>query len=105
MPSSSSTIRVSDGQLLHLADRAKINATKSGQLFIRGIEGSTVKWYLRHFLLYQNYLFEFANAEAAKPSHVVFLEHCTCERVGMKTIHDTNNQVSLLVYANFCKIF
>ena len=95
MPSSQT--KLNEQQLFYLADKAKNNATKSGNLWVKFMDGSTSKWYLRYFVLQMNFLFEFQNQDASKPSNVFLLEQCQFERTGMKNIHDTEHQVMISV--------
>ncbi len=104
MPSSS--IKVNDGQLHYIGEKARNNATKSGNLMVKVNDGSTSKWYCHYFVLHLNLLFEFQNQDASKPINVILLEQCQFERIGLKRFHDSENQVSAscFVYVIPCKL-
>ncbi|XP_071743969.1 ras-specific guanine nucleotide-releasing factor 2-like isoform X3 [Lepeophtheirus salmonis] len=71
------TVRINDGQLLGLAEKARYDSRLAGFLFKRCSDSS--KWLLRWFRLYQNLLFYYDNENTVKPIGVIFLEGCYCE--------------------------
>ncbi|RZF36325.1 hypothetical protein LSTR_LSTR006589 [Laodelphax striatellus] len=72
-------IRVQDAQLCVLAERAHFDKSMAGYLHKR--QADTNKWQLRWFLLYQNLLFYYESETSSRPSGVVMLEGCYCERL------------------------
>ena len=94
----SSQIKVSEQQLIYLAEKAKNNGAKSGNLLVKLSDSGTTKWNLRYFVLHLNFLFEFQNQETNKPSNVFLLEQCDFERTAMKSIHDSEHQVRSSLY-------
>lgn len=97
MPSNQT--KINEQQLLYLAEKAKNNGAKSGNLLVKLSDGSTTKWNLRYFVLHLNFLFEFQNQESSKPSNVFLLEQCDFERTAMKNIHDYEHQVRASLYS------
>eukprot|EP00794_Sanderia_malayensis_P009753 gene9753-10750_t len=95
MPSSSA-VKTHENHLCYLAEKAKSNATQSGYLLMKVNDG-TPKWMSRYFILHLNLLFEFHNQDSIKPCTVILLEQCKFERIGMKNIHDTENQFSFCI--------
>lgn len=71
-------IRVNEGQLLYLANKAKQEKTQKSYLYKKSAD--TGKWQQRWFLLYQNLLFYFENENVVRPSGIALLEGCYCER-------------------------
>ncbi|KAK6178812.1 hypothetical protein SNE40_011312 [Patella caerulea] len=71
-------IRINDGQLLYLANKARQENTICGFLYKKSSD--TGKWQLRYFVLYQNLLFYFENDTASRPSGVAVLEGSYCDR-------------------------
>ena len=97
-------VRINDGQLLGIAEKAKYDSRKSGYLFKRSSDGN--RWLRRWFRLYQvrngqngfvghtqknaklalwccfqNLLFYYDQESASKPTGVIFLEGCYTERI------------------------
>jgi len=93
----SNQIKISEQQLLYLAEKAKNNGAKSGNLLVKLSDSGTTKWNLRYFVLHLNFLFEFQNQETNKPSNVFLLEQCDFERTAMKSIHDSEHQFSFCI--------
>ena len=89
----SNQLRLNEQQLIYLADKAKNNAARSGNLSVKLSDGSTTKWNVRYFVLHMNFLFEFQNQDSTKPTNVYLLEQCDFERTAMKNIHDYEHQV------------
>ncbi|XP_059080751.1 ras-specific guanine nucleotide-releasing factor 2-like isoform X2 [Tigriopus californicus] len=73
------SIRINDGQLLGLAEKARNDSRLSGYLYKRSSDST--KWLLRWFRLYQNLLFYYDNDSSNRPVGVIFLEGCYCERL------------------------
>lgn len=73
------TVRINEGQLLYLANKARQENTTSGYLHKKSAD--TGKWQLRWFALYQNLLFYYENDTTLRPSGVALLEGCYCERI------------------------
>ncbi|XP_066901194.1 ras-specific guanine nucleotide-releasing factor 2 isoform X3 [Halyomorpha halys] len=78
-PKMQRTVRVNEAQLLMLSDRAKFDNSYQGSLHKRTADSN--KWQLRWFILYQNLLFYYDSESCARPSGVVMLEGCYCERL------------------------
>ena len=90
-------VRVNEGQLLYLAQKARQENTTCGYLHKKSAD--TGKWQLRWFILYQNMLFYYENDTTTRPSGVCLLEGCYCERVVIPATHklikgDAEKQVS-----------
>lgn len=100
----SNQIKLNEQQLFYLADKAKNNAAKSGNLLVKLSDASTTKWNPRYFVLHMNFLFEFQNQESSKPTNVFLLEQCDFERTAMKNIHDYEHQVWALLNSNILNI-
>ncbi|XP_059148958.1 ras-specific guanine nucleotide-releasing factor 2-like isoform X7 [Physella acuta] len=73
------TIRISEGQLLYLAHKARVENTMCGHLYKRSTDMG--KWQQRYFVLYQNVLFYYENETSARPSGVALLEGSYCDRI------------------------
>ncbi|KAK2577824.1 hypothetical protein KPH14_001093 [Odynerus spinipes] len=73
------TVRVNDSQLVMLSERAHYDHSLSGYLHKRTADSA--KWQLRWFVLYQNLLFYYENETCTRPSGVVLLEGCYCDRL------------------------
>lgn len=72
-------LRLNESQLLTLADKALHDNGNRGYLCKKSTDSS--KWQLRWFVLYQNLLFYYDNENSSRPSGVIFLEGCYCERL------------------------
>ncbi len=96
------SVRINDGQLVGLAEKAKFDSRLVGYLYKRCSDSS--KWLLRWFRLYQvrlkgfrvsfkyavlrhdfyyfqNLLFYYDNEHSNRPIGAIFLEGCYCERL------------------------
>lgn len=104
-------IRISEAQLLYLANKARVENTVCGYLYKRSSDMG--RWQQRFFVLHQNVLFYYENETSARPSGIALLEGSYCDRIiapaGMKG-RETEKQViffflyfcsNLLVYLNF----
>ncbi|XP_065221705.1 ras-specific guanine nucleotide-releasing factor 2-like isoform X3 [Planococcus citri] len=78
-PKMQRSIRVNDSQLVMLSERAHFDHSRAGYLHKRTADSN--KWQLRWFVLYQNLLFYYDSEACNRPSGVVFLEGCYCERI------------------------
>ncbi|XP_065577423.1 ras-specific guanine nucleotide-releasing factor 2-like isoform X1 [Artemia franciscana] len=79
-------IKVTESQLLMLAERARYDAALAGPLYKRTADGT--KWQSKWFTLYQNLLFYSEIEHSSRPSGVIFLEGSYCDRLiitGSKT--------------------
>ncbi|KAK7011523.1 ras-specific guanine nucleotide-releasing factor 2 [Biomphalaria glabrata] len=89
-------IRISEGQLLYLANKARVENTMCGYLYKRSTDLG--KWQQRYFVLYQNVLFYYENENSTRPSGVALLEGSYCDRIiapaAMKG-RETDKQVSI----------
>uniref|UniRef100_A0A2C9KBL8 Ras-specific guanine nucleotide-releasing factor 2 n=1 Tax=Biomphalaria glabrata TaxID=6526 RepID=A0A2C9KBL8_BIOGL len=72
-------IRISEGQLLYLANKARVENTMCGYLYKRSTDLG--KWQQRYFVLYQNVLFYYENENSTRPSGVALLEGSYCDRI------------------------
>nr|XP_049702319.1 ras-specific guanine nucleotide-releasing factor 1 [Helicoverpa armigera] len=73
------SVRVNDGQLLALSDRAQYDHSQAGYLHKRSSDNT--KWQLRWFILYQNMLFYYESENNTRPTGVLMLEGSYCERL------------------------
>ncbi|KAF9823698.1 hypothetical protein SFRURICE_008896 [Spodoptera frugiperda] len=73
------SVRVNDGQLLALSDRAQYDHSQTGYLHKRSSDNT--KWQLRWFILYQNMLFYYESENNTRPTGVLMLEGSYCERL------------------------
>ncbi|XP_023333747.1 ras-specific guanine nucleotide-releasing factor 1, partial [Eurytemora carolleeae] len=78
------SVRINEGQLLGLAEKARYSqplydCVLAGHLYKRCSDSN--KWLLRWFRLYQNLLFYYDSEQCSKPTGVIFLEGCYCERL------------------------
>ncbi|CAH1153713.1 unnamed protein product [Phaedon cochleariae] len=78
-PKMQRTIRVNDNQLIMLSERAHYDNSQTGYLHKRS--GDSNKWQLRWFVLYQNLLFYYDSENCHRPSGILMLEGCYCERL------------------------
>ncbi|XP_046833094.1 ras-specific guanine nucleotide-releasing factor 2-like isoform X2 [Vespa crabro] len=78
-PKMQRTVRVNDSQLVMLSERAHYDNSLNGYLHKRTADSA--KWQLRWFVLYQNLLFYYENETCSRPSGVVLLEGCYCDRL------------------------
>ncbi|XP_055550871.1 ras-specific guanine nucleotide-releasing factor 2-like isoform X3 [Wyeomyia smithii] len=78
-PKMQRAIRVNEHQLLMLSDRAQYDHSMHGHLYKRTADNN--KWQLRWFVLYQNLLFYYESEQSCRPSGMIFLEGCYCERL------------------------
>ncbi|XP_075210397.1 ras-specific guanine nucleotide-releasing factor 1-like [Lycorma delicatula] len=78
-PKMQRTIRVNDSQLAMLSDRAHFDHNMAGYLHKKTADST--KWQLRWFVLYQNLLFYYESESCNRPSGVLLLEGCYCERL------------------------
>ncbi|XP_075979529.1 ras-specific guanine nucleotide-releasing factor 1-like isoform X2 [Anticarsia gemmatalis] len=72
-------VRVNDGQLLALSERAQFDHSMTGYLHKRSSDNT--KWQLRWFILYQNMLFYYESENNTRPTGVLLLEGSYCERL------------------------
>lgn len=91
-PKMQRSVRVNDSQLVMLSERAHFDHSRAGYLYKRTADST--KWQPRWFILYQNLLFYYDSETCNRPSGVVFLEGCYCERIitttgcSKKDLHD-----------------
>ncbi|XP_037078943.1 ras-specific guanine nucleotide-releasing factor 1-like [Pollicipes pollicipes] len=78
-PKMQRSVRINDNQLLMLAEKARYAQHMFGSLYKRTSDNS--KWRLRWFNLYQNLLFYYETESSSRPSGVILLEGCYCERL------------------------
>ncbi|XP_073979075.1 ras-specific guanine nucleotide-releasing factor 2-like isoform X2 [Rhodnius prolixus] len=78
-PKMQRSVRVNESQLVMLSDRAHFDHSYSGYLYKRTSDSN--KWQQRWFVLYQNLLFYYDAEGCSRPSGVVLLEGCYCERL------------------------
>ncbi|XP_071449632.1 ras-specific guanine nucleotide-releasing factor 1-like isoform X1 [Hetaerina americana] len=78
-PKMQRNIRVNDSQLAMLSERAHYDHSLAGYLHKRTADSA--KWQLRWFVLYQNLLFYYDSDSCSRPSGVLLLEGCYCERL------------------------
>ncbi|CAG9566377.1 unnamed protein product [Danaus chrysippus] len=73
------SIRVNDGQLIALSERAQYDHSQAGYLHKRSSDNT--KWQLRWFILYQNLLFYYESENNTRPTGILLLEGSYCERL------------------------
>ncbi|XP_047506554.1 ras-specific guanine nucleotide-releasing factor 1-like isoform X2 [Pieris napi] len=78
------SIRVNDGQLIALSERAQYDHSQAGYLHKRSSDNT--KWQLRWFILYQNLLFYYESENNTRPTGVLLLEGSYCERLSKSPI-------------------
>ncbi|XP_049871813.1 ras-specific guanine nucleotide-releasing factor 1-like [Pectinophora gossypiella] len=78
-PKINRSVRVNDGQLVALSDRAQYDHSQAGYLHKRSSDNT--KWQLRWFVLYQNLLFYYESENNTRPTGVLLLEGSYCERL------------------------
>ncbi|XP_018057488.1 PREDICTED: ras-specific guanine nucleotide-releasing factor 1-like [Atta colombica] len=78
-PKMQKTVRVNDSQLVMLSEKAHYDHLLSGYLYKRTADST--KWQQRWFVLYQNLLFYYENEACSRPSGVILLEGCYCDRL------------------------
>ncbi|XP_029179159.1 ras-specific guanine nucleotide-releasing factor 2-like isoform X3 [Nylanderia fulva] len=78
-PKMQKTVRVNDAQLVMLSEKAHYDHLLSGYLHKRTADST--KWQQRWFVLYQNLLFYYESENCSRPSGVVLLEGCYCDRL------------------------
>ncbi|XP_045501446.1 ras-specific guanine nucleotide-releasing factor 1-like [Colias croceus] len=78
-PKMQRSIRVNDGQLIALSERAQYDHSQAGYLHKRSSDNT--KWQLRWFILYQNLLFYYESENNSRPTGVLLLEGSYCERL------------------------
>ncbi|KAF0291344.1 Ras-specific guanine nucleotide-releasing factor 1 [Amphibalanus amphitrite] len=86
-PKMQRSVRINESQLLMLAEKARYGEHLFGPLYKRTSDNS--KWQLRWFNLYQcppavvlqNLLFYYESESSSRPSGVILLEGCYCERL------------------------
>ncbi|XP_055685566.1 ras-specific guanine nucleotide-releasing factor 2-like [Lutzomyia longipalpis] len=78
-PKMQRSVRVNENQVIMLSDRASYDHSMHGYLHKRTADSN--KWQLRWFILYQNLLFYYDSEQSTRPSGLIFLEGCYCERL------------------------
>ncbi|XP_020280338.1 ras-specific guanine nucleotide-releasing factor 2-like isoform X2 [Pseudomyrmex gracilis] len=78
-PKMQRTVRVNDAQLIMLSEKAHNDTCLAGYLHKRTADST--KWLQRWFVLYQNLLFYYENDMCSRPSGVILLEGCYCDRL------------------------
>ncbi|XP_043486896.1 ras-specific guanine nucleotide-releasing factor 2-like isoform X2 [Polistes fuscatus] len=78
-PKMQRTVRINDSQLVMLSEKAHFDNSMTGYLHKRTADSA--KWQLRWFVLYQNLLFYYENDTCSRPSGVILLEGCYCNRL------------------------
>ncbi|CAG9855230.1 unnamed protein product [Phyllotreta striolata] len=78
-PKMQRTIRVNENQLIMLSERAHYDHSQAGYLHKRSADSN--KWQMRWFVLYQNLLFYYDSESCHRPSGILMLEGCYCERL------------------------
>ena len=71
-------MKVDESQLVCLSEKARVNEGIKGTLLLKSGEPRIHRWHRRYCCVYRNMLFYFESEGSAKPSGVIFLEHCTC---------------------------
>ena len=89
MPAS---VRIGEEQLNYLASLARLDHSISGRVYMKNHENAG-KRLQRWFALCQNLLFYFESEDSTKLCGVIYLEHCSCERLCLTNLKDTENQV------------
>ncbi|KAM3958384.1 LOW QUALITY PROTEIN: ras-specific guanine nucleotide-releasing factor 1 [Aphomia sociella] len=78
------SIRINEGQLVALSERAQFDHAQAGFLSKKSSDGN--RWQQRWCILYQNLFFYYESDNITRPIGVVLLEGSYCERVvGMPT--------------------
>ncbi|XP_014612802.1 PREDICTED: ras-specific guanine nucleotide-releasing factor 2-like [Polistes canadensis] len=78
-PKMQRTVRINDSQLVMLSEKAHFDNSMTGYLHKRTADSA--KWQLRWFVLYQNLLFYYESDTCSRPSGVILLEGCYCNRL------------------------
>ncbi|XP_059486241.1 ras-specific guanine nucleotide-releasing factor 2-like isoform X3 [Neocloeon triangulifer] len=78
-PKMQRTVRVNDSQLVMLSERAHYDHNMTGYLYKKTADST--KWQQRWFVLYQNLMFYYESDTCNRPSGVLLLEGCYCERL------------------------
>ncbi|XP_014231080.1 ras-specific guanine nucleotide-releasing factor 2-like isoform X1 [Trichogramma pretiosum] len=94
-PKMQRTVRVNDSQLVMLSERAHYDHSLSGYLHKRNADST--KWQLRWFVLYQNILFYYETETSSRPSGVILLEGCYCERLISAKGKDLEKQICFAI--------
>ncbi|XP_035709519.1 ras-specific guanine nucleotide-releasing factor 2-like isoform X3 [Folsomia candida] len=76
------SIRINDSQIIMLAEKARFDNAMSGFLYKKS--SGAGKWTRRYFILFQNLMFYFEAENGVRPSGVIMLEGCYCERLILK---------------------
>ncbi|XP_074107053.1 ras-specific guanine nucleotide-releasing factor 2 [Cotesia typhae] len=89
-PKMQKSVRINDSQVLMLSERAHYDHSLAGYLHKRTAD--LTKWQLRWFVLYQNLLFYYDNEAFSRPSGVIMLEGCHCDRIIAATTTNTGKE-------------
>ncbi|KAG7300104.1 hypothetical protein JYU34_015643 [Plutella xylostella] len=95
-PKMQRAVRVNDGQLVALSDRAQYDHSQAGYLHKRSSDNT--KWQLRWFILYQNMLFYYESENSGRPTGVLLLEGSYCERVSNKPMERNSSNCFMISY-------
>ncbi|XP_031780545.1 ras-specific guanine nucleotide-releasing factor 1 isoform X4 [Nasonia vitripennis] len=94
-PKMQRTVRVNDSQLVMLSEKAHYDHSAAGYLHKRTADSA--KWQLRWFVLYQNILFYYENEACSRPSGVILLEGCYCDRLITAKGKDSDKQICFAI--------
>ncbi|XP_017883242.1 ras-specific guanine nucleotide-releasing factor 2-like isoform X2 [Ceratina calcarata] len=94
-PKMQRTVRVNDSQLVMMSEKAQYDHSLKGYLHKRTADSA--KWQLRWFILYQNILFYYENENCTRPSGVIFLEGCYCDRLITAKGKEPDNQLCFAI--------
>ncbi|KAJ8669556.1 hypothetical protein QAD02_000815, partial [Eretmocerus hayati] len=90
-PKMQRTVRVNESQIIMLSEKAHYDHSMTGYLYKRAADSG--KWQQRWFVLYQNILFYYENEGSTRPSGVIMLEGCYCDRLITAKGKDADKQI------------
>ncbi|XP_058792111.1 ras-specific guanine nucleotide-releasing factor 2-like isoform X1 [Phymastichus coffea] len=94
-PKMQRNVRVNESQLVMLSEKAQFDHTVAGYLHKRTADST--KWQIRYFVLYQNLLFYYENEACIRPSGVILLEGCYCDRLITAKGKDPDKQMCFAI--------
>ncbi|KAF2363510.1 Dbl (DH) domain [Trinorchestia longiramus] len=89
-PKMQRSIRINENQVIMLWEKARNDHTYNNSGYLHKRSSDSNRWQQRWFLLYQNLLFYAENEKSVKPSGVILLEGCYCERLITSGIPSSN---------------
>ena len=89
--------KIVEAPINSIALKARLYNNECGYLWKRSSADSNSKWQLKWFVLYQNFLFYYENVNSTKPSGLLLLEGCYCNRNVANSKNTREGEIKLVI--------